>query len=78
MSELLRWVPVATFGAVFEAEFAVATLEEAGIPARVSGGEHVAIFGPGYSGWTSRGVAVLVPQHRAEEARELLQEDLEE
>jgi hypothetical protein len=74
MSDALRWVEVVTYGAVFQADMAVAMLEEAGIPARVGGGEHVGIFGAGFQGWTNRGVPVLVPQHRAEEARELLEE----
>ena len=31
------WVVVAAYGSVIEADFAAATLEEAGIPARVTG-----------------------------------------
>ena len=67
-----RWVPVATYGAVYEADFARATLESAGIPAHVQGGEHVAIFGPGWAGPTLRGLTLLVPSECVEEARELL------
>lgn len=66
------WVPVATYGMVYEADFARATLESAGIPAHVHGTEHVAIFGPGWMGPSTRGVTVLVPRECVEEARELL------
>jgi hypothetical protein len=65
------WVEVVAFGTVLEAEFAAATLQEAGIPARV-GGEHVGFFGSGYQGPTMFGARVMVPEHRAAEARLLL------
>src|SRR5215210_1980747 len=58
------WVVVATFGAVWEADFAAETLREAGIPAQVDGGQNVAIFGIGYQGPTQFGVRVRVPWHR--------------
>lgn len=69
------WVVVATFGAVWEAEFAVETLREAGIPAVVDGGQNVAIFGPGYMGGTQFGVRVRVPWHRENDARDLLHDE---
>ncbi|HET6763995.1 MAG TPA: DUF2007 domain-containing protein [Longimicrobiaceae bacterium] len=75
MANAYRWIEVATFGAVYEADIAVATLESAGIPARVGGGEHVGIFGAGYQGFTARGVAVLVPENHADDARELLMDE---
>ncbi len=75
MSDAGPWVQLALFRAVYEAEFAVATLESAGIPARVGAGEHSGIFGAGWRGPTTRGVAVLVPAHRADEARDLLFDD---
>jgi hypothetical protein len=65
------WVEVMAFGTVLEAEFAAATLQEAGIPARVAG-EHLGFFGAGYQGPTMFGARVMVPQHRAGEARQLL------
>jgi len=65
------WVTVATYGAVFEAEFAAATLQEAGIPARTTGA-HVGIFGIGYQGPSHHGVEVQVPQQRADDAADLL------
>lgn len=72
------WVPVATYGMVYEAEFARATLESAGIPAHVHGTEHVAIFGPGWMGPSNRGITVLVPSDWADEARDLLRPEDED
>lgn len=66
------WVVVASFGAVWEAEFAAETLREAGIPAHVEGGQNVGIFGLGYQGHTQFGVKVRVPWHRELDARETL------
>jgi len=65
------WQVAATFGTVLEAEFAAATLEEAGISAQVNGA-HLGIWGAGYQGPSMYGVRVLVPRHRLEEARTLL------
>lgn len=70
-----RWVPVATYGMVYEADFARATLESAGIPAHVQGGEHIGVFGPGWAGPTHRGVTLLVPSECLDEAKELLGQD---
>jgi hypothetical protein len=70
-------VEIAAFGTVLEAEFAAATLQEAGIPARV-GGEHVGFFGGGYQGPTMFGARLMVPEHRAVEARQLLDDLYEE
>ena len=67
-----RWIAVASYGAVYQADFARATLESAGIPVHVSGGEHVGIFGPGWSGPVLREITVYVPGECLEEARELL------
>lgn len=63
---------VVTFGSVFEAEFAAATLEEAGIPARVTGA-HLGIFGIGYQGPSMYGVQLMVPWHREDDARRVLE-----
>jgi hypothetical protein len=65
------WVVVAEFGAVLEADFAAATLEEAGIPARVTGA-HLGVFGAGYQGHSMFGVRVMVPWHREDDARHVL------
>ena len=69
------WVVVATFGAVWEADFAAETLREAGIPAHVERGQNTGIFGAGYQGLTQFGVKVRVPWHREHDARELLSDD---
>jgi hypothetical protein len=69
------WVVVATYGAVWEADFAAETLREAGIPALVDNGPNVAIFGPGYQGGSQFGVKLRVPWHRENDARDLLEED---
>ena len=66
------WVVVAEFGAVLEADFAAATLEEAGIPARVTGA-HLGVFGAGYQGYSMFGVRVMVPWHREDDARRVLE-----
>ncbi len=75
MSRSEPWVVVATFGAVWEADFAAETLREAGIPAVVDGGQNVAIFGPGFQGGTQFGVRVRVPWHRENDARDLLDDE---
>jgi hypothetical protein len=69
------WVVVATFSAIWEADFAAETLREAGIPAHVEGGQNVAIFGLGYQGPTQFGVKLRVPWHREHEARDLLDDE---
>jgi hypothetical protein len=66
------WVVVAEYGAVLEADFAAATLEEAGIPARVTGA-HLGVFGAGYQGHSMFGVRVMVPWHREDDARHVLE-----
>jgi hypothetical protein len=66
------WVVVAEFGAVLEADFAAATLQEAGIPARVTGA-HLGVFGAGYQGYSMFGVRVMVPWHREDDARHVLE-----
>lgn len=71
------WVVVASYGAVWEAEFAAETLREAGIPAHVEGGQHVGIFGMGYQGPSLRGVRVRVPWHREADAQAVLDDEPE-
>lgn len=71
MTRDLRWTPIAEYGASYEAELAAGILRDAGIPVLVQGPE-VGIFGPGFSGPTSRGVRILVPVEMLEEARDLL------
>jgi hypothetical protein len=74
VSERTHWAVVATFAQVYEAEIAKAILESAGIPAQVLG-EHVGVFGPGWSGMAIRGVQLVVPDALLEEASEVLSED---
>ena len=71
MTPMEPWVVVAEFGAVLEADFAAATLEEAGIPARVTGA-HLGVFGAGYQGPSMFGVRVMVPWHREDDAHRVL------
>jgi hypothetical protein len=66
------WVVVAEYGAVLEADFAAATLQEAGIPARVTGA-HLGIFGAGYQGYSMFGARVMVPWHREDDALRILE-----
>ncbi len=75
MTEPMRWMEVASYGAVYEADMAVETLTEAGIPAQVGGGEHGGTFGAGDQGTAGSGVAVMVPFHRVRDAREILDEE---
>ncbi|HEU4632008.1 MAG TPA: hypothetical protein VFS08_19820 [Gemmatimonadaceae bacterium] len=67
-----RWVPIATYPAVYAAEIGRAVLEAGGFDAIVEGGEWVGIFGPGFSGPTPRGVRVLVPSDQLAAARTYL------
>ena len=66
------WVIVAEYGAVLEADFAAATLQEAGIPARVTGA-HLGLFGAGDQGPSMYGAMVMVPWHREDDARRVLE-----
>lgn len=66
------WQPVATYGALYEAEMAQGRLESSGIPSRIDRRGAVGIFGPGHEGRSVLGVALLVPSNRLDEAREAL------
>jgi hypothetical protein len=67
----VRWVPVAEFGAGYEADIVEGLLRGAGIPVLVHGPE-IGIFGPGFAGPTSRGVTLLVPAEQVERARSII------
>jgi Putative prokaryotic signal transducing protein len=69
----LRWARAATFKAAHEAELARQQLEAEDIPVALRG-DVTGIFGPGYMGPSPRGVTVLVPSDRVQEARELIQD----
>jgi hypothetical protein len=71
MESRTEWIPVGHYGAGYEVDFAVATLESAGIPHVVKGRES-GIWGPAFAGPTSQGMSVWVPAEFEEEAREIL------
>jgi len=69
MSNRDEWETVATYGAAYEAEIAAGRLESAGIPSRIDQRGGVGLFGPAHEGRSVRGVALLVPKERLEDAR---------
>ncbi|MFL5562942.1 MAG: hypothetical protein ACJ79K_15835 [Gemmatimonadaceae bacterium] len=69
------WVLVASYGAGYEADIAIARLDAAGIMAVRRGNDMVGLFGPGFEGRSARGVEVLVPSDEAAQAREILDSD---
>lgn len=71
MTRTLRWITVASYGTVHEAELAVGILRAARILARLKS-DHVGIFGPGFQGPTVRGVDVQVPSVSLVQARAAL------
>lgn len=70
-----RWVVIASFGAGYEADIAIARLEAAGITAVRRGNDLVGLFGPSFEGRSARGIEVLVPSDAVDEARAVLDED---
>jgi hypothetical protein len=66
-----QWLHVAAFGAGYEADFAETVLRAHDIPVLRRGPE-IGIFGPGFAGATARGVELLVPAERLEEAQAAL------
>jgi len=70
------WRKAAIFAAEPGAELARQQLEAAGIPVALIN-DRTGIFGPGFAGASHLGVTVLVPSDRLEEARELLEDFLE-
>ena len=67
-----EWVAIATYGAGYEADLAIARLDTAGIDAVRRGNDTVGLFGPGFEGRTARGVDVLVPSDVVADAQEVL------
>ena len=65
------WSLLANYEFGYEADFAEATLAEAGIPALVKGRE-AGIWGPGFAGAPSQGLSIWVPMPHLIKARELL------
>jgi hypothetical protein len=70
----LRWVKLANFAAVWEAEITAARLRSAGIQAQTRGNDIVGIVGPGFQGSTTRGVDLLVIDHELPAARRILED----
>lgn len=66
------WVRVASFGAGWEADVAVARLDAEEVPARTVGNDLVGLFGPGFQGASARGFFVEVPAPFASKARGVL------
>lgn len=71
MSTSSDWTLVASYNYGHEVDFAEATLTEAGIPVLVKGRE-AGIWGPGFTGASSQGLSVWVPEDRLSDARGLL------
>ena len=66
------WVAIASFGAGYEADIAIARLDAAGITAVRRGNDLVGLFGPSFEGRSARGVEVLVPCDVVAQARDVL------
>ncbi|KPK01712.1 MAG: hypothetical protein AMS20_13080 [Gemmatimonas sp. SG8_28] len=69
MSASGTWEVVATYGATYEAELGAGRLRTVGIPSRIDQRGGVGLFGPAHQGRSVRGVALLVPKDRLEDAR---------
>jgi len=69
----IRWVPVASYPARYLAEIPLQTLQAQGIPVLLKG-EEPGIWGPAFSGPTSQGIELLVPEPAREDALEILEE----
>lgn len=69
-----QWVEVASFSTGLEADIARATLEEAGIPARVVS-NRAGVFGLTFQGFVPGGITLEVPSPELERARDLLDEE---
>lgn len=65
------WTRLAEYATQWEADIAAGTLRGAGVPVQVQSGV-TGLFGPGFSGPTQHGVALLVPHAHLAEARLLL------
>lgn len=66
------WVTIASFGAGYEADIAIARLDAAGIDAIRRGNDVVGLFGPSFEGRSVRGIDVLVPSDVVAAAQEVL------
>ncbi|HEX2168145.1 MAG TPA: DUF2007 domain-containing protein [Longimicrobiales bacterium] len=67
----MSWVPVREYAALVLAEMHQQMLEQSGIPVLLKG-PLTGAFGPGFSGPTTQGVTLLVPDEHHATALELL------
>ena len=68
----MSYVEVARFGSRAEAETVGHALDQFGIAFLVQSAD-TGIFGPGMVGWSPAGAALLVPEEKLDEVRELLE-----
>ncbi len=67
----MKFAEIARFGSRLEAEAVGHALDQYDIPFVVQSHD-TGMFGPGMVGWSPDGAALLVPEDRLEEVRELL------
>ena len=67
----MKYTEVARFGSRAEAETVGHALDQFDIPFMVQSAD-TGMFGPGMVGWSPAGAALLVPEERLAEVRELL------
>lgn len=67
----MEYVEIARFESRIEAETIGHALDQYDIPFMVQSAD-VGMFGPGMVGWSPAGAALLVPEDRVEQVRELL------
>ena len=67
----MDYVEIARFESRLEAETVGHALDSYEIPFLVQSAD-IGMFGPGMVGWSPAGAALLVPENRVEEVRELL------
>ena len=68
----MKYTEVARFSSRAEAETVGHALDQFDIPFLVQSAD-TGIFGPGMVGWSPQGAALLVPEERMDEVRELLE-----
>ena len=68
----MKFAEIARFSSRAEAETVGHALDQFDIPFLVQSAD-TGIFGPGMVGWSPQGAALLVPEERMDEVRELLE-----
>ena len=66
------WHSLKIYGSLWEAELDAGRLESAGIPSVLDRRGAVGVLGPGHPGASVFGVSLLVPDEKADQAREVL------